>query len=409
MQATLSEAPGNLAGTWRSPGRQSLCRPQFPVRATLALLLFCLSAVTAQADTLRIATYNASLSRKGPGLLLNELTKGKSAQIASVVSIIQTTRPDILLINEFDFDPNGEAAALFIEALAAGDAPIDYPHWFSSPPNTGRPSGRDLNGDGKFGTPDDAFGWGRFPGQYGMLLLSRYPITETRTFANLLWQDLPGATLPENPDGTPFPSAETQAAMRLSSKSHWDIRLNLPGLGPLHIFASHPTPPVFDGPEDRNGLRNADEIRFWPLYIDGAPLPDDAGTTAPRQKAPFVILGDLNADPQDGDGIHEAIASLLAHPNVQDPQPRSQGAAKSGSAGANATHRADPAMDTADWRDDPGPGNLRVDYALPSIDLKVTGSGVFWPAPGSPGADLLKAKKRATSDHHLVWVDIELP
>ena len=35
----------------------------------------------------------------------------------------------------------------------------------------------------------------------------------------------------------------------------------------VHFLVSHPTPPVFDGPEDRNGTRNHDEIRFWADYI----------------------------------------------------------------------------------------------------------------------------------------------
>ena len=34
----------------------------------------------------------------------------------------------------------------------------------------------------------------------------------------------------------------------------------------VHFLVSHPTPPVFDGPEDRNGPRNYDEIRFWADY-----------------------------------------------------------------------------------------------------------------------------------------------
>ena len=31
------------------------------------------------------------------------------------------------------------------------------------------------------------------------------------------------------------------------------------------------------------------------------------------------------------------------------------------------------------------PGNMRVDYVLPSAGLTVTGAGVFWPAPGEDG------------------------
>ncbi len=67
--------------------------------------------------------------------------------------------------------------------------------------------------------------------------------------------------------------------MRLSSKSHWDIPININGKE-IHILASHPTPPVFDGPENRNGNRNHDEIRFWRDYIDNTQanyIYDDGG------------------------------------------------------------------------------------------------------------------------------------
>lgn len=325
-----------------------------------------------------------------------------------MIAIIAEVAPDVLLINEFDYDVEGRAADLFTARLA--EAGMDYPHHFTSPPNTGTLSGHDLNGDGKLGTPDDAFGYGRFPGQYGMLLLSRYPViaAEARTFAELLWKDLPDAQRPGLPGGGLFPSDEAADAMRLSSKSHWDVPLDLPG-GRLHVFASHPTPPVFDGPEDRNGLRNADEIRFWIHYLDRVELPDDTGLRAARSEAPFVILGDLNADPEDGDGRHEGVGMLLAHPDLRDPLPASAGgtAATERQGGANADHTGDPALDTADWRDEPGPGNLRVDYVLPSRDLNVIGSGVFWPTPDDPAFRLIGSGKPVSSDHRLVWIDID--
>ena len=53
---------------------------------------------------------------------------------------------------------------------------------------------------------------------------------------------------------------------RLSSKSHWDVPIRI-GRETVHFLVSHPTPPVFDGPEDRNGTRNHDEIRFWADYV----------------------------------------------------------------------------------------------------------------------------------------------
>jgi len=116
-------------------------------------------------------------------------------------------------------------------------------------------------------------------------------------------------------------------------------------------------------------------------------------------------LGDANLDPEDGAGLHEAIRDLLADPRLQDPRPASAGAAAAArlQGGANTRQTGDPAQDTADWKDTPGPGNLRVDYVLPSRDLKVTTSGVVWPAPGAPLADAAGTASR----HHLVWVDVQ--
>ena len=56
----------------------------------------------------------------------------------------------------------------------------------------------------------------------------------------------------------------------------------------MHVLVSHPTPPTFDGPEDRNGLRNADEIAFWKQYVAVATpaLVDDAGRRAAYRPTP---------------------------------------------------------------------------------------------------------------------------
>jgi len=47
--------------------------------------------------------------------------------------------------------------------------------------------------------------------------------------------------------------------LRLSSKSHWDVPIDIPlGAGltkRVHMLLHHPTPPAFDGPEGRNLLR----------------------------------------------------------------------------------------------------------------------------------------------------------
>jgi hypothetical protein len=73
--------------------------------------------------------------------------------------------------------------------------------------------------------------------------------------------------------------------------------------------------------------------------------------------------------------------------------------------GVNPKHAGDPEYDTGDFPDTigQGPGNLRVDYVLPSRGLPVVQSGVFWPLPYEPGARAV-----AWSDHRLVWVDLGL-
>ena len=157
--------------------------------------------------------------------------------------------------------------------------------------------------------------------------------------------------------------------------------------------------------EGFNRRRNHDEIRFWADYLDGVPFRDDTGATAAAPASPLVVLGDLGTDPFDGAGLHDGIAGLLAHPRLRDPRPTSPGGVAAAAEGVNARQRGPAAADTADWRDDPGPGNLRVDYVLPSAELAVIGSGVFWPAPGEPLAEVAAA----ASAHRLVWIDVALP
>jgi 3-phytase len=372
----------------------------------------------------RFATFNASLNRNAPGQLIQHLSTPDNAQAATVAEIIQRARPDVLLINEFDFDADGTAAELFQQNYLSlphnGAAPIEYPYRFVAPSNTGIPSGLDLNNDGSVGGPDDAFGFGFFPGQFGMAVYSMHPIVldDVRTFQTFLWADMPGALLPDDPS-TPDPadwfSAEEQGAVRLSSKSHWDLPVDIEGR-PVHFLVSHPTPPVFDGPEDRNGRRNHDEIRFWADYVTpgntSAYIYDDAaqrGGLPPGAR--FVIAGDQNADPLDGDSVPGAAQLLLEHPRVNTSvTPASEGAVEASErqGGANLSHRGDPALDTADFADS-APGNLRVDYVLPSRPLRIVDAAVFWPTTEDPLFRLVGDFPFPSSDHRLVWIDVALP
>ena len=374
----------------------------------LAIWLFCLLVFFLPAPSagqgggdLRIATYNADLSRRGPGLLLRDILSGDDKQIAAVVEVIAQVDPDILLLTKVDYDHDLVALNALAGELEARGA--HYPHLFAFAPNSGMQTGRDITGDGRRGTADDAQGYGRFAGAGGMALLSRFPVMpeEARDFSGFLWRDLPDARLPQA-DGVPFPSEDVFAKQRLSSTGHWDVPLRLPAGGRLHLLAWYAGPPVFGGPHERNLRRNHDETRFWSLLLDDAlPMPPPDG--------PFVLLGDSNLDPHDGDGDHAAMRALLAHPALQDPQPRSHGGVEAATGPLNTAHVGDPGLDTTHWTQEAGPGNLRVDYVLPSADLRVHASGVFWPAPGTQEHDRFGEAVARASRHRLVWADIAVP
>ncbi|MEO0801988.1 MAG: 5'/3'-nucleotidase SurE [Cyanobacteria bacterium J06642_2] len=373
----------------------------------------------------RFASFNASLNRNSEGELITDLSTADNEQASNVAEIIQRSNPDVLLINEFDFDADGRAAELFqqnyLSVSQNGADPIEYPFVYIAPSNTGVPSGLDFDNDGTTDGPGDAFGFGFFLGQFGMVLFSKYEIDtdNVRTFQEFLWKDMPGALLPDDP-ATSAPadwySEEELDVFRLSSKNHWDVPINVNG-EIVHVLASHPTPPVFDGPEDRNGTRNHDEIRFWSDYVTpGANgyIYDDAGNFGGLAEGErFVIMGDQNADPFDGDSTDNAILQILDNPLVNtDVTPASEGGldASDRQGNNNLTQTGDPAFDTADFGEDifGGPGNLRVDYVLPSSNTDIVDAGVFWPTEEDPLFRLTTDFPPSSSDHRLVFADADV-
>ena len=283
----------------------------------------------------RVATFNVALS-----------PARNAAHLDAVAAVIRAADPDVLLLNEVDDGTAAAPLAALLTRLTEADGTPLYPHVFTAPVNTGDPSGLDLDADGETTGPADAWGYGAYPGQYGMAVLSKFPLEpdRVRTFRTLKWRDRPGHRMPAGF----FPPA-AEAEFPLSSKSHWDVPIRIEG-HVLHLLASHPTPPVFDGPEDRNGRRNADEIGFWTDYLTPDRhgwIVDDAGHPGGlAADALFVVAGDLNNDADEGDGDRGAITALLTHPRVTDPNPTSAGGPATG-------HDAD---DTAAW-------GKRVDYA----------------------------------------------
>ncbi len=331
---------------------------------------------------MKLALWNVELSRAGPGLLARDIASGKDAQVLAALRVMAALDADILLLTGVDYDRELIAAGLLADRLAVLGA--DYPHRFAQRPNAGWQTGLDLDGDGQPGGPGDAQGWGQFSGQGGMVLLSRLPLGPAATdHSAFLWADLPGALLP--PDMT----AGVRAVQRLSSTGHWQVPLLLSDGKSLTLLAWHATPPVFDGPEDRNGRRNHDEAAFWLALLERR-LPG----LAPPEGA-FVLLGTANLDPEDGEGRRDAVRALLSHPLLQDPSPRS-----SVTPPPDPGQKGNAALDTAVFAQT---GGLRVELLLPSAGVTVLSSGVMRAREGTPEA----ARLSAASRHFPVWAIID--
>ncbi len=381
VHARHRHGPGGRDDPGTAQGQSGANRARRAGYGLIAALAVWLWATAAQAETLRVATYNPDLSAPGPGLLLHDLRKVDTPpQRAAVVAAIAALDADVLVLTGVDYDLRGEALAALNALLAAAGSP--YPYRLALRPNTGVPTGRDLDRNGQLGEPRDAQGWGRFAGEGGMAVLSRLPIgPDVRDFSGFLWADLPGNLMPPDDPG--------KDVQRLHTTGAYEVPIVLPGGKSLRLLVFYASPPVFDGPEDRNGRRNHDEAAFWLRLLDG-------GLSMPPPAGPFVILGQTSLDPMDGDGRPEALRALLAHPALQDPEPRGDhGRVDPGQAG-------DAALDTALYD---GLGGLRVSVILPSADLVVRDAAVLWP----PDSDPMAATLAAASRHSPIWVDLALP
>jgi endonuclease/exonuclease/phosphatase family metal-dependent hydrolase len=392
-----------------------------------SLLLLPATAASAPAQDppgypLRIATFNVQDVRTA------DLQTADQPRLRRLAEVIQRLRPDAILLNEIAYDapgasdvPAGDApgqngqrfADFYLARPQAADLQALRYRAFMAPVNSGQPSGMDLDRNGRTvlsfpppppagpdGLPPeptadgreyggDCWGFGTFPGQYGMALLISDALEierdKARTFRLLPWDYMPGAELPPGPDGEgSWLTDEQKRAFRLSSKSVWDIPVRLPNRAVIHFLCSHPTPPVFDGPGRRNARRNHDEIRLLADYIRGSEyLVDDRGSPGGLDPgASFIILGDLNADPSKGSRWRNPIADVLF--TSRRVNPRITPAADVDTPGLDPT-------DTAAFK-------LRVDYVLPSTDLGIAAAGVWRQLP--EGSD------RFPSDHFPVWMDV---
>ena len=317
---------------------------------------FLASVQVSGADTLRLAIWHEALSRDGPGLLLRDLQNEDEA-LRGLAAHVREAAPDILVLTKIDFDASDLAVRAFAEAIA----PDEYPYVAALRSNEGVPSGFDMDGDTRGNEPEDAQGYGRFPGQGALAIISRHPIQQDAavSYDDILWSALPGTHMLQSDAGW-----EVQ---KLSSGGHWSVPVTIQqtdtSLLTLSLLIGHSGPPVFDGPEDRNGRRNLDELRLWSQIVDGKHgLPPSS---------PSVFMANTNLDPNAGEGYRDAMQDFLASGLFQDPL---------------------PGLPTAYWQNlDP----MRVSYLLPSTGLDIVGAK-RWPRPEGV-------------THHLLTVDIRVP
>ncbi|WP_085306594.1 endonuclease/exonuclease/phosphatase family protein [Planktotalea arctica] len=321
----------------------------------------------ASAEGFRIASLHAELTRKGPGLLLRDIERGKDEQIAALQQIVQSVAPDILLLTKVDFDAELRTARALQRALG-------FDHAFALPPNSMVPTSLDLDGDGRKG---DRQSWVRYAGEGAMLLLSQHPVRLRFHMNDLLWKDAPNAQMPMRASDEPFPSIAAHEALKLVSIGLWVVDVMPEGGAPLTLLVFQNQTPVFDGPEDMNGLRNRAQLGLVRAVMESV-----YGTFPTKR---FAVMGNANLDPARGVGDRGAIAAFLADRRVQDLRPQS-------ALGGEAT---------AFW-DKPGP--MRVSYILPSAEWQVDRAEVVWPQAG-----LLRTAAEQASRHRMIWLELRPP
>ena len=219
------------------------------------------------------------------------------------------------------------------------------------------------------------------PASTGMVVLSRFPIVtdEVRTFQQpAVGVDArrPAPRRPGNAGAGRLVHAPTSwRCCALSSKSYWDVPVDVDGRGDPPARVASDAAGVRRRRKTATGCATPTRSASGPTTSPAttppgsSTMPATAGGLA--ADAEFVIVGDLNADPVDGDSVAGAIQQLLDLDRVQDPPPASEGAREAATtqAGANATQQGDPATRHRRPRRRPGAGQpprrLRAALARP--------------------------------------------
>lgn len=374
--------------------------------------------------SMRLATFNVDDVRT------TDLRRPDQPRVEMIAEVIRGLAPDVLLLTEMSYDlpggpgssdlsPEGSNATRLIEvylgrASRDGTPPPEYRSLMLGV-NSGRASGRDFDGDRRattmFPQPRaaesdgsnppaaaqarayalDAWGYGEFPGQRGMALLFKAPIkidesAGVRTFRNFQWASMPDARRPENPaTGRDFYDFDSWQRLPLHTSSAWLVPMISPKGGRFWVLCGYTSPTIGDGPEGRALRRRLDEIRFLGDVLDLADyIEDDEFRAVPTEleKEPVIVLADLGLDANEP--ASGSLRDLLGHPRLSgSPEP--------------VADLPIPALARTDTAREGG----RLDYALPSGELEVLGSGIYRETPGDSVV--------FPSDRFPVWIDVRIP
>lgn len=369
---------------------------------------------------LRVAHYNVM------EMSTDKLLASASSQAGAFTQIIALEHPDIVELEEIEFDitgypttgtpgaprttmpgtfvldrgddhPAAQNARRIADRVAAIDPAVTFADAFQTTGNSGFRWTGSTNGNDSFYLR----GWGEYPGRFNTVVLSKYPIVadQVRVIHDYPWKQLPGNLIAQLqtdlnttvPDGFP-----------LFEKSLNIIPVDLGAGGILYLVCHHPTsPPAIFDPIDP--YRNRDELVALDLFVKGQ-LP---GVDPLPAGARFLVIGDLNGDPFDGSNMAPGITNLLASSALVPRFPEGPGTRGthperktwlSGCGKNDGTTVADPTTKS----------QLQLDYMLPSTTIgAAVDMGMFWPdfRTDRAGFDL----SCHGSDHHLIYGDFDIP
>ena len=288
-----------------------------------------------------------------------------------MAEIIQRVRPDVLLINEFDFDARGTALRLFQDNYLSvphnGAAADRLPLRLTAPSNTGIPSGLRPEQQRRF-TPVARLRRRRVrlrllprPVRHGRLLevpdrRRRHPDVPALPVEGHAGR--PAARRPGDPGRRRLVLPRRARRASGCRRRATGTCRSRSAARPCTSWSATRPRRSSTAPEDRNGTRNFDEIRLWADYVTARRtagyIYDDAGRS--RRPAAGRDVRDRRrpelrpARRRQHPGLRSSSCSTTRG-STRRPRPTARAASRRPRcrAAPTSTHRVGPAYDTADF------------------------------------------------------------